>query len=310
MNKFSHSRISTFRQCNRRYYYQYVEGIETKTPEALLLGQLFHEILEYHYDDKDVQPVIDKYINFIRTGELETPPDLMEHVYHEYLKHYKKQMAEEELLFNEQKFEIAFDEDEEDIMTGVVDKIIRVGSTVILRDHKTTSGSLKYSPEQVRYNPQQLLYKDMAEMLTKVEIDAVEIDEIRLAILLPDVPLNRDGKPTVDIRRLANITYEMYHNKLVELGLEDDPDFEYILSALEKRGHPLFRRTIVSMTDPIVNRTNLKDIEATMKQIKKEKVFPRNPGRLCDYCPFREICNFDYYEPSPMDREIIKRKMK
>ena len=309
MNRFSHSKISTFRQCNKKYYYQYVEGIQVKDSKELVLGQIFHRILEAHYANKDVQPILNEYQGLVMTGELETHRDLMESVYQEYLKHYRKEMASETLVHNEQRFEIAFDENEEDLMVGIVDKIIQVGSTTILRDHKTTSNSLKYEPHHVRYSSQLLLYKEMAEILTSMEIDALEVDEIRLAMVETEVPLNRDGRPTVDRRKLSLVTYETYHNKLVELGLDGDPDYANILGELERRGHPLFRRTMVAMIDGALTRTNLQDIEATMRQIKREKTFARNPGRLCDWCPFKEICQFDYYDPDPMDREIIKRKL-
>ncbi len=303
--QFSNSRIATFRSCNKKFFYNYVEEIPQPESPALLLGTLFHKVLEYHYDEtKDVNTVFEEYKGYVMVGRLETNPIMFEHLYHEYLKHYAVEMKQEVLLMNETKIEIALDEDEEDIVVGIIDKVVQVEGQVIQRDHKTTSGKLKYDVDMVRYSQQQLLYKQMIELTTKFHVDAVEIDEIKMAVL-EDVPLNKNGKPTTDYRRLGLVTHEAYHAVLVELGLDGDPDYDSIMSRLMDRGHPLFRRTTVQIMNENIVHENILDFEATVKAIKREEHYPRTRSILCNYCGYKQLCKLDYTNPDEMDRQML-----
>ncbi|MEK6968766.1 MAG: PD-(D/E)XK nuclease family protein [Nanoarchaeota archaeon] len=53
----SPSSINTFKQCPRKYYYQYIAKLETKPSIHLLRGNIVHSALEEFFDMKDVSEV-------------------------------------------------------------------------------------------------------------------------------------------------------------------------------------------------------------------------------------------------------------
>ena len=100
ITKLSYSRLQTFLSCPKKYFYNYVEGIEAKPGEPLILGQLFHELLEAWYSgEKDkVKEINKEYQGYVTRGEINQPVDLFEKVLNEYVIHYRKQDKEENIL--------------------------------------------------------------------------------------------------------------------------------------------------------------------------------------------------------------------
>jgi CRISPR/Cas system-associated exonuclease Cas4 (RecB family) len=139
-------------------------------------------------------------------------------------------------------------------------------------------------------------------------VDEYEIDEVRLAMIQP-VPINANGKPTADKKRLGLVLYEDYRNKLCEMGLENEPEYAAILDYLEKRGHPLFKRTKVQLLDQNILASNIQDIAQTYEKIKLGHD-NRVRGKLCEYCAYQELCNLDFYMPDDDSRAILINKLK
>ena len=50
---WSASRLKTWLECKRKYYYRYIEKIEPKPEETLIEGVLLHTLLEYLFQDQD-----------------------------------------------------------------------------------------------------------------------------------------------------------------------------------------------------------------------------------------------------------------
>jgi hypothetical protein len=159
----------------------------------------------------------------------------------------------------------------------------------------------------VQYNNQLLLYATVLQDATNISVDAIEIDEIRLAEL-QEAPRNKNGKPTADVRQLTYTTYESYYNTLASMGLDDAPEYQNALAYLEKRGHPLFQR-VTTMLSPELTSEIMNDTYITYERLKSER-FERNVGRLCDWCEFKQLCRLDYYNPSEEDRQIVMEKTK
>ena len=106
-----------------------------------------------------------------------------------------------------------------------------------------------------------------------------------------------------------NIEYEDYYNKLCEMGLDEAPEYKGVLDYLEKRGHPLFKRTQCQLLDQNLLSANIQDLYDSYKSSKtgnKQRV----RGPLCDYCAYQDLCNLDYYLPDPDSRQIIIDKIK
>src|SRR5690606_26338621 len=113
---------------------------------------------------------------------------------------------------------------------AVIDKVVEDEETglIILRDTKTTSKSLKYTYNDVAYNQQLLFYVPFVEKELGIEIDAIQIDEVRIARLF-SVPINKNGKPSTDKGRNELVTYEDYYNTLKIMKLDKAPEYQSIL---------------------------------------------------------------------------------
>jgi len=304
--KISWSRINRFRTCPKQYYYSYIEELEGQPNESLLLGSLMHRMIDAYYTGvEDLEVIQDEYESLIRQNLVTQSRTLLKSVLASYIQYYDKEIAEEKIVASEQS--IVTEWDGEDQIEIIIDKVVERDGLITLRDHKTTTGPLKYTTDNVQYNNQLLLYATVLQDASNISVDAVEIDEIRLGEL-EEPPRNKNGKPTADIRQLTFTTYESYYNTLASMELEDAPEYQNALAQLEKRGHPLFRRVTVMLNQELLSNV-MEDTHITYTRLKENK-FERNVGRLCDWCEFKDLCRLDYYNPTDEDRHIVMEKTK
>lgn len=305
-NRYSYSRFKSFHNCPRKHYYQYVELIEVPESKYTIPGKLFHAAIEAHLNEEDMSPIFAEFSNLCKNGKLEMDPDLLEDVVYSYLAYYRKEYDAERKLAVE--LELEEDLEDGDKLVLIVDQVFEKNGHITIRDMKTTTTKLKYTVDDVKTNQQMLMYIPFVEQKLGVIVDAVQIDEVKLA-KLGSVPLNNNGKPTIDKKKLDLVTYEDYMSVLKEQGLEDNQEYKYILEYLQQRGHPLFRRTTVQVLDRTIVDANIADLQNTYKVIKTTDTKFRNRGPLCNYCEFKELCNLDMFGPTDADRKIVMNKM-
>jgi hypothetical protein len=305
--RFSFSRFKTYQGCGRKHFYQYVEQIEVEETEYTIPGKLFHEAFELYMTEGDFSVPLKEFDRLCMSGKLNLEPGLLADVFQRYVTYYQKQISEEKNLMIEEELQEKLEGD--DYLILIVDQVFEHNGLNVLRDHKTTLKPLKYTFDDVNNNQQLLLYIPYVEEKLGIKINAVEIDEIRISRLEP-VPVNMNGKPTIDKKKLDLVTLDMYKEKLMELDLLDAPEYKSILEYLESRGHPLFKRIRVQILDEKPVRANLEDMWNTYKSIRNSVGPSRNRNILCNYCPFKDLCNLDMSSPSEADRKIIIDKMK
>ena len=303
MGNFSFSRLSTYNQCPRKHRYMYEEKIFTEGNEFLILGDLFHQCIDKYSKGESYDSVINDYEAKIKAGVLTTETGMLEDVVKRYIEYYP---PDDELLASEYVIEEEWEDG--DIFKGIIDRIVCNNNMIIIRDTKTTQSPLSYTTNQVKYNTQLLTYCSLVQENLNMVVDQYEIDEVRLAKIEP-VPINLNGKPTADKKRLGLVLYEDYYNKLCEMGLENEPEYQGVLDYLEKRGHPLFRRTNVQLLDQNVLASNIEDLAQSYHAIKSGND-NRVRGKLCEYCPYQELCNLDFYMPDDESREMLINKIK
>lgn len=303
MSNYSFSRLSTYNQCPRKHRYMYEEKIYTEGNEFLILGDLFHQCLDKAYKGESFEPVISDYEAKVKVGVLSTESGMLEDVVKRYLDYYE---PDEEIIASEYVIEEEWEDG--DTFKGIIDRIVSNDNIVTIRDTKTTQSPLSYTTNQVKFNTQLLTYCSLVQENLNMVVDEYEIDEVRLAMIQP-VPINANGKPTADKKRLGLVLYEDYRNKLCEMGLENEPEYAAILDYLEKRGHPLFKRTKVQLLDQNILASNIQDIAQTYEKIKLGHD-NRVRGKLCEYCAYQELCNLDFYMPDDDSRAILINKLK
>jgi hypothetical protein len=281
----------------------YEEKIYTEGNEFLILGDLFHQCLDKAYKGESFEPVLSDYEAKVKVGVLSTESGMLEDVVKRYLDHYE---LDEEIIASEYVIEEEWEDG--DTFKGIIDRIVSNDNIVTIRDTKTTQSPLSYTTNQVKFNTQLLTYCSLVQENLNMVVDEYEIDEVRLAMIQP-VPINANGKPTADKKRLGLVLYEDYRNKLCEMGLENEPEYAAILDYLEKRGHPLFKRTKVQLLDQNILASNIQDIAQTYEKIKLGHD-NRVRGKLCEYCAYQELCNLDFYMPDDDSRAILINKLK
>jgi CRISPR/Cas system-associated exonuclease Cas4 (RecB family) len=306
IHRYSHSRLQTFKQCPRKHYYNYIEGIETPENEYTIPGKMFHECVERTIKGLDFKDVTDEFRKLCMTGKLPYEPDLLEYIVAKYFQYYAKEYSMEQNLLCEQEFKDQLDG--EDFIIGYIDAVYETNGLVGIRDMKTTVNKLKYKYEDVLYNEQLLLYIPFAEDILKRKVSTKQIDEVRLAKLKP-VPLLNNGKPSKSKELLDLVTYEDYYDALAERGLEKEAEYQSILQYLEERGHPLFNRITIQIVDDKLVETNAEEVLKTYTAAKLDTSTYRVKGPLCNYCAYKELCDLDRFAPSDASREIIIEKI-
>lgn len=320
--RFSFSRLKTFRSCPKQWQYKYHENLQDPTSEEALIGQLFHEAVEELYNPNKEKEALNKWNDAVAAGLIEKPIGLLEEVLGYYKGHYQDSDALEVIIGVEEKLTVDMNDpeqleegDEHDVVYGKIDRIIVDQGLVGVRDTKSTVNKLKWTPDLVRYDPQILLYAAMYDEKARASIiDFVEIDEVRIAALT-EPKINQNGKPSIAKASLDLVTYEAFRNKLEELELLDDPAYASTLLWLEKRGHPLFRRTRIYLDDKEIMNASLIDIVATWRMVNRarresdyESAFPRHRTRLCDWCGYKELCQADCFNLTQEERVMYTGK--
>lgn len=311
--RYSYSRFRTFMTCPRKHHYQYIEGIVTEESATTIPGKLFHECIEKFLKGEDMVPVFQEFRQLCTTGKLELEPDLLEYVVTKYLQYYAMDYSKENTLIVE--YEYKDDLDDDDYLIMYVDQAYEKNGINVVRDMKTTLNKLKYQLSDVQSNQQLLLYTPYIENDLGIKIDAIEIDEIRLA-KLQEVPINKNGKPSINKSSLELVTYEDYYDVLCQLGLETEKEYASTLDYLKSRGHPLFNRVKAQVLDSTVIDSNAKDLLATYYSIKNsindactpDKTF-RIKGPLCNYCAYKELCEQEMHALTTAERNILIEKI-
>lgn len=306
IHRYSFSRFKTFHTCPRKHHYQYVEQIETEESATTIPGKLFHKCIEQFLNDEDMSKTIDEFKKLCMSGKLDLEPDLLEYVVRKYLQYYAKDYGAEKTLMTEHEFKD--DLGNNDYLTAIVDQVFERDNLITIRDIKTTRNKLKYTHEDVTHNQQLLLYVPFVESELSVKVDMVQIDEVRLC-KLQEIPINNNGKPTADRRRLELVTYEDYLDLLTQMGLETEKEYQPTLDYLRERGHPLFNRVTAQILDPAVVDANAQDMLHTYEAIKgtldgQDHTF-RVRGPLCRYCAYQLLCEYDMHGLTEAERKLF-----
>ena len=304
INRYSYSRLSTFKQCPRKHHYAYVEQIPQAENEHTICGKLFHRCVEQILKGEDCVDVYTEFQDLCRTGVLKLEPDLLQYIVDEYFNYYGKKYLMENTLMVESSIDAPIMGD--DYLRVIIDQAFDDGH-VVVRDLKTTLSALKYTHDDVKLNPQLLLYVPFVENEINRNVEAIEIDEVRLA-KLKDVPLLKNGKPAVSKASLALVTYDDYYNALCEQGLEDDDEYQEVLEYLKHRGHPLFNRIRVQLLDRNVVDANNRDLKETYLMASQDPVY-RVKGPLCMFCPYQDLCEQDMFNEDSSLRNRIKQNL-
>ena len=139
--RYSHSSLSQWMLCQRRYYWGYVRGIVPDVPApALHFGQAVHAGLSGWHTTHDPDIMLQRYTEAMAgaPADLLRTPAKGELI----LKGYAKQWPEEPftLLADEIEFELPMPDGS--TLIGRTDRVIQWGEKILVMENKTTSGGI------------------------------------------------------------------------------------------------------------------------------------------------------------------------
>lgn len=291
INRYSYSRLDTFKSCPRKHHYLYVEQLPEPENEYALSGTLFHKAVQYVITGQDPEEVYQEWKEAVDQGRMHIERDLLEYVVNLYFTHYYKDYQDEDTVIVEQEF--VRDLDDKDYFVMRLDQAYRYKGMLGVRDIKTTRGPRKYNPENVQTNMQLLTYVPAIENYLNEKVDFVEIDEVRLAKLADQVPLIKNGKPSTSLDVLQLVTADLYREELEKQHLMDDQKYTNVLFLLEQRGHPLFNRVKVQLLNRGLLDTNEEEIESLYIAASIDTKYRIKDAQKCFMCPFKQVCEHD-----------------
>lgn len=284
----SQSKIKTWRQCRKQYYYKYVMKITKKfKPFPLLRGSIIHEMMESHYKGKDpwksYKLSMKEHAKAIRLNpeEYGSMPEDLKMMMEGYFKFYKNEKLKPMRVEYEFRTKLVNDI----FITGKIDLIARDQKLNWMVEHKChnviPSGSIvPYS------NLQSALYVWVWNKEEDKKLDGVMWNY--LSGKVPSRPqLLKNGEMS---RRSSGTTWTIYRDELLKAGL-DPKDYRDMREQLAGNEEQFFQRKFVT-----INKTMMKNIvedtKTTALEIQKYagKDQTRNLGRHCDYCEFKNLC--------------------
>lgn len=291
MARLSHSKIDTYVKCPKRYDYEHRQGLQTlEESPILVVGKLFHAVLEAENNFEDTKEFYDEFDLLVRSGALKTCKEgTLKNVVKNYTQFYFPTDSKAKNIFIEKKYEHLTKD--ADVISGVIDRLYELDSYVYLQDTKTTLNKLKYDIAKVTLHKQLNKYGYVCTNDFGIKPDFIVIDEVVIHDL-EKVPLLNSGKPTRDIKQLTWVLYEDYLDILEDQGLESNPDYQTALTYLKDRGHPLFQRVIIPFVYTIAENIYEQEYIETIKSIEFGTKH-RNEGPLCNYCPYQELCKLE-----------------
>ena len=287
--KYTTSMVKCFKQCRKKYFLEYVEGLKPlKTPQALHLGTLYHKGLEMllsgaaipditaALEDSQRQACVEQLIDYdpIPVG---VAIEMVKAFYRE--SGYQKWDIESV----EQKFEVSTGYGK--YLTGKIDAVIRADGKTFLVEHKTTScwasdgaeylHNLLWDEQSTNYI---YAYTRMAGEVHGVFYCIVEKPTIKPLLATP--PEKRKYKQDGSLyasQRDHDETPEEYLSRVREWYAE------------KERVHKHFVYRTPADIDAQVADLNL--VFRDMAECEKNETYYRNPG-ACSIldCPYRPKC--------------------
>ncbi len=308
INRYSVSRFNMFKECPMKHHYAYVEQLPEPDNEYTLAGRLVHQAIEYILKGKDVEEVYQEWYEAVDTGKLSLPRDQLEYTINQYFTYYYHDYNTEDTILVEHEFNYQLEGD--DYFNGKIDQVYMKNGFVGVRDIKSTRQQLKYTRDDVYANNQLLTYVPPTEQLIDAKVNFIEIDEIRLAKLADEVPLIQRGKPSTDKENLSLVTADLYRAELERQNLLDDPKYARVLEFLEQRGHPLFNRVAVQLSNRDLLDTNEEENQNIYKAASLDIKYKLKDKQKCFMCPYRNICMHDELAGGTKSREQLIENMR
>ena len=265
----SHSEISTYLDCQRKWKLAYKDGIKC-TNQHFQFGEMAHRMLESgEIPDEMLYPELKEYFK-IPSWKLyfETIQD-----------NVTKTVGTDRILYRELRLE-----DDELDLVGVIDLVTYNDKSdkYTLFDYKFTS--TPRSTTALKLDEQLILYALLFSRKEKIPIDKIDIGYINIPKKGIDYPaILKNG--SLSKASAQSTTYELYLEKIRELDLNIE-DYQDRLDVLKT---DTFVKTVRSDVSIDSLKTILMTIDNVKKDMNKGYILEKNTF-MCEKCEYLKYC--------------------
>lgn len=295
---FSISQISCFRGCKQKWEYSYRQGLKSKAPQRpLYIGSTLHKLLEIRANGQSWEQHLFTTIQ----PEFEAlPTDYQAILGEDFVDCCYKIMTQYDWLYREENIKYLATEVKIDAkikgskrFVGVVDAICDIDGEQYIMEHKTFKTN-KMSLDSTWLNSQTCLYiKVLNEQGWNIK--GVVWDMIKTSAPKPPRILKNGqfGKQYAD-QTLLSFDWAGIRPQAIPTEI-----YEEI-----KDNHRNFLDRYITPVLPSVVTAVWEDFVHSVEEISRNKYTPKNLGRDCEWCAFKELCQA---ELTGGDAEYIKQ---
>jgi hypothetical protein len=278
--ELSHSKAETFRSCQKKYYWKYVQHLKPVTRDtALSLGAILHEAFDFFYkgasDQETYQYIADRFAEELKKEEVADQEDLIISKYTALgmWLNYPHKQKEYDIIASEESFKVNLFEGVDFI--GKVDGRIQQFNNWWVREVKTTGQSLRQFQGRCQTSSQGTGY--VFGLTPKYDIKGIMYEYIRKPILRKGVKETADdfGRRIMDdYKARPKFYFSRYPSYRTAVDLK------------------LFKEDMAHLAQDILEKD-------------KRGIYYRNPDQCWSFgqeCPFLKICFAE--EPDPLTLEL------
>ena len=270
MRQVSHSEITTYLDCQKKWELQYIKGLKVDN-NHFRFGSMGHKVLETRQiPDETLYPELKEWSGILSWNDYFTA----------IFEELDERMAEYELIEKE-----CFVEN--DTMKGVIDAVWRNKNTgrLLITDYKfsnTDKGN-----EDILLDEQMYIYAVMYAQKKGLFLTDIDIGYISIPKTTLDKPrLLKNGQLSKD--KAQRTTYKKYVETIRELGLKIE-DYEDFLSEIS--GRTLLTLAISPINHDMAVRI-MTNIDNTIKDMDKGYVLEKCTF-MCKKCDYLQYCKYN-----------------
>lgn len=316
--RVSHSRVKTWRRCEKQFEYKYVQGLRTKAKNKNLeMGSWIHELLMHYRDGQDwlahhrrLEAKFKTYFEEEREMLGYDMPDQCLRLMRSYVRQYGKA---------DKRDYTVIDTEMDEIVTLPNGLEVNVIIDLIVEDRKGGLWGWDYktrtkfdAKDLILLDPQYSLYYDAMEIMGYNNMRGFVVDEIRKKA--PTVPAILKSGGLSQAKNIDTDTWT-YMAAIRELG-ESPEKYAQILNHIAVNQKDRFYRRTYIPKDPPVLRTVRNELMESAREIenklkRRHPVFTRSVDNSCVWmCDYRDLCIVDLHGGDTSQMKKMKFEVK
>lgn len=265
----SHSEITTYLDCQKKWELQYVKGLKVDNIH-LQFGSMGHKVLETRViPDESLYPELKEAFNI-----------------KSWFRYFSKIFSDLDTLMQDYKILYKEYKVENDIIKGVIDAVWKNKETgkILITDYKFSTGTKGL--EDILLDEQMYIYAVLYATLNNLSLDDIDIGYINIPKYEPGEPrVLKNGQLSKD--KAQCVLYGDYIKAIQDRGL-NIADYEDFLSEIKNKG---FVQIAISPINIDMAKQIMINIDNTIKDMQKGYVLEKC-SYMCKHCDFIEYCKY------------------